>query len=397
MVVLFMTIGTGVGPHPEAGASLAHGLAFSIHQHHPDRIVCFVSEESQQTVPKIEKIYATVAKGELFPHSELVILPRIDDFAGCFEKIHNTLMRFKSERVIFDCTSGTKVMTMAAGMVSLLEHCDQYYITGRRKDGVIIDGTEQIIQQSLYPVYDRLLLEKAIHHFNHHHYAFAIEVLDEIVALEEKKHYRKIFDAYVLWDRFDHSGAYALLRNVPDPKINVNRGALGKLVNPKNTRYRSLFLLADLLNNAKRRMDEGRFDDAVGRLYRSVELMMQLALLERGLDDIDNKVKIDQVRLKIKDHEALTRLEGQAHADGALLLGVEGKVNLLGLLGDIQMQTFYNNLKTLLTKRNESILAHGLNPVDKSTADQLYNRVRTEAIEVFKIGPHLIELQFPQL
>ena len=35
------------------------------------------------------------------------------------------------------------------------------------------------------------------------------------------------------------------------------------------------YLVADLLNNARRRLDEGKADDAVARLFWCVELMAQ--------------------------------------------------------------------------------------------------------------------------
>ena len=38
------------------------------------------------------------------------------------------------------------------------------------------------------------------------------------------------------------------------------------------------YMLAFILNNARRREDENKFDDAVARLYRSLELFAQIRL-----------------------------------------------------------------------------------------------------------------------
>lgn len=42
------------------------------------------------------------------------------------------------------------------------------------------------------------------------------------------------------------------------------------------------------MNNAYRRIEEGKFDDAVARLYRSIELIAQIDLNRRGLIDSKN-------------------------------------------------------------------------------------------------------------
>jgi len=49
-------------------------------------------------------------------------------------------------------------------------------------------------------------------------------------------------------------------------------------------------LIADILNNARRRMKEGKYDDAMARLYRTVELIAQYRLkmkYEIDTSDVD--------------------------------------------------------------------------------------------------------------
>ena len=47
------------------------------------------------------------------------------------------------------------------------------------------------------------------------------------------------------------------------------------------------YYLPDLLNNAYRRIEEGKYDDAVARLYRSIELTAQLGLVNEGVVDVN--------------------------------------------------------------------------------------------------------------
>ncbi len=49
---------------------------------------------------------------------------------------------------------------------------------------------------------------------------------------------------------------------------NVIKPFLGKLNNPR-LRERDIYFLADLINNAQRRIEEKKFDDAVARLLSS--------------------------------------------------------------------------------------------------------------------------------
>ena len=55
--------------------------------------------------------------------------------------------------------------------------------------------------------------------------------------------------------------------------------------------------MADLLNNAQRRIDEGKYDDAVARLYRANELIAQITLTKFGV--IDNALLDEEKVFKI--------------------------------------------------------------------------------------------------
>jgi hypothetical protein len=55
-------------------------------------------------------------------------------------------------------------------------------------------------------------------------------------------------------------------------------------------------------------------------------------------------------------------------------------------------------LKDLLKKRNNSILAHGLEPIDKKTAEELFKQVKNHAISIISNFDELVEMgRFPKL
>lgn len=51
------------------------------------------------------------------------------------------------------------------------------------------------------------------------------------------------------------------------------------------------------MNNAYRRIEEGKYDDAVARLYRAIELIAQLGLINEGL--INENILWDNKEFKI--------------------------------------------------------------------------------------------------
>ncbi len=121
-------------------------------------------------------------------------------------------------------------------------------------------------------------------------------------------------------------------------------------------------LLRDLLANAERRAELGRFDDALARLYRALELAAEADIHER-------------LGLVLKDHQ--TWPEGFPQSLRERLLKPRGLMDLLeaafeldlafGQQGTLAQRLFgeKNRLQALLQRRHESILAHGTRPVER--------------------------------
>ena len=156
-------------------------------------------------------------------------------------------------------------------------------------------------------------------------------------------------------------------------------------------KYETL-ILVDLINNAYRRIEEGKYDDAVARLYRAIELIAQIKLAEEGLDDLsEGKFTIEELKERKMD---IRRYLDYADDKGRLKLGLANKFKLLRDMGWEEADTVYlgnNKLKDLLKKRNSSILAHGLEPVEKETANELFDEVKKHAKIVLPELDDLIE------
>jgi len=373
MVTLFMPVGL-LMPDKETGrSSLAHGLAYSIDQHRPSKVIFFVSEKSKETVKLIKDEYQNMADSAFPPH-ELVEVREIDNIAACIEVMDGAVRSVEGRKRI-DYTSGTKSMTAAAAIVAILHHIPPYIVEAERGGNYIgIAGTERVREQALFPVYDRTLYRKAVEDFNTYRFESAIRTIEETVVLPEKEQLLKIFRGYAAWDRFDHAGAFAILGDLNDERISKNKGFLGSLLNMKDEKLKAAMLLADLLANAARRIEEHKYDDATARLYRAVELVAQIRLLEYGVDDISKNPRVDDLKTCLSPAQ-LEEYRGKAEDNGVLRLGVQEKYALLEDMGCAEAEGEYGAIRGFLTKRNVSILAHGLTPVGKEFVSEFYDHV----------------------
>ena len=122
-------------------------------------------------------------------------------------------------------------------------------------------------------------------------------------------------------------------------------------------------LVEDLLLNAQRRAYQKRYDDAVGRLYRALELLAQIRLKQEYAVDTGD---IDPMKLpeELRDRYAAERNP----RNGKIQLALWKSYTLLSELPDEALgQHFAAEQKHLLSAlevRNHSLFAHGFKPIN---------------------------------
>ena len=381
MIVLFMTLGNVRFDHP----NLADTLAFCIKESRAQEVFLFGSGQNREIVPLISQAY-TRQTGRDMPYTKFVQLDHIDDIHHCFSDIRVEYEKLVKEDpdvdIILNNNSATKSMTSAMMSLALLTHRTILFIDGTRNpDGAIVPGTERIVSQTLYPIYDEMMVERAIQYFNHNQFSYAIQEVSTVCLHPQKENYRQLFRAYDLWDRFEHSKAHDLLSPVTYPGRNKeqfinNQRFLQILLRSKNKTLRYLCVLVDLINNAQRRYDDGRYDDAVARLYRAFELIAQVLLLSKGLDDIENKISFTQLKPLVTNRDRLNSYQDYLEG-GNVLVGCGKKYQILTDIGIMNAEQWHQKMLKLLSRRNESILAHGLTPVDRETAGLFLEKINT--------------------
>lgn len=393
---LLMTVGTGIGGQV-ATEDLAHAILFSIDNSNPDIVIFFGSEKSKKTVESVKEQYLNEFEEE-FDYFEFIHLEQIDDFKIYFEAFKRKIQELDGYKIIIDYTSGTKTMTMSAAFASMLYRKNLYFVGGEREDGAVIRGTEKIISQNLYPIYDDLMISKIKELFNTNRFDAGKSLLEDITKAK-KDTYANLFDAYYYFDNVDYNKAnkYFITKEFiaewPELKkqFSLNAKALYHL-NKEDSAMRPFYILGSLINNARRRAEETKYDDAIARLYRSLELIAQIKLNEYGIDTSD-------VELDILNKHGVEQ-EFKPDFSGKIKLSLVQDYELLNNLGDDLGEFYIKNKDEFLatiSSRNNSILAHGLN----SQTEKQYVKFRDLILKFASVlnpemDVYIHETEFPE-
>jgi len=134
------------------------------------------------------------------------------------------------------------------------------------------------------------------------------------------------------------------------------------------------YYIADLINNAERRAEEAKFDDAVARLYRTIELIAQYEPKRKYKIETSN-AKPEQLPKKLLKEWHITANTQK------IKLPLQRNYELLAAKGNPLGIKFIQDkkLKDLLSKRNRSILAHDLKPVNRKTYQELHWKTKEYA------------------
>lgn len=409
-----MIVGTGINvSSPEEGFRvLAQKLYSTITKIYPHHVVFFASDKSKLTIDYIEDLFKKdndeFILGEDY---QIVQLEAIDDFNACFEVFESKVWDFKySEnpndyQIIMDYTSGTKTMSAAMACCGMFYRTDLISIGGDRSTGEVSAGTELINYQNLYKIYDRLVLVRSRHNFNSYRFRECMEILRYIVDLSiHKESFLALCEGYYAWDIMEFEEAYNHLRKVNANHMEVveikkilkkNLNALGIIVNSRSENLKNCYILASLINNSIRRAEEYKYDDAIARLYRSFELIAQIRLTKYGIESSD--VDVSLLNEKGVSKEFIEDLE-KTREDGKIRIGLIKDFLLLNELNDDLGEIYIENenkIKNLTQKRNNSILAHGLDSQSKQDFDDFLEVVLLLARKLDKdMGKFLNETKF---
>ncbi len=327
------------------------------------------------------------------------------DFSDCVRQIRTIDEQIGAWRrkgteydIIVDFTGGTKCMSAALALVSRRWPCVFSYVGGTERTkggtGIVVSGKERtLVSQNPWNALGYQAIEDACLLFDQHAFMPAANVLDAARKAADDDAAKRIFstfyqlcEGYGLWDRFQHKGAAQrianVLKNATDLQAMLGSSPSDALLRRVQQHHRDLqtledqprsrVMVADLMSNARRREHEGRFDDGVARLYRAIEALAQLALAERHGISGTSSVSLDRIPESLRVRWA-PRAE-----NGKLVLGLQDAFVLLKEVGDEVGKTFKDlelddPQRSPLVTRNQSILAHGFQPVSEKVFKQLWD------------------------
>jgi len=375
MKALVISVGTGTRASRQSIRSLAEAIVRSIRHHNPDKTYLVVTRESMETtvpeiLPKIKPM-----------DYELIQISNPDNIQSIYEEIRPRIkeIREQCENLTIDYTSGTKAMTAGLAVLATIFGADELsYITGKRKAGIVQPGTEQIVPIRPYFIVAEQKMREAIRFFNRNQFSATITILEQTrktirdpKIIKQTTPLLQLAKAYEQWDKFHHEKAFKTMKKIKIPELAGNKQFLGQLIG--NLRREDgkpePYYVADLINNAERRAGESKYDDAVARLYRTMELIAQYRLRKNyGIDPSNAETE--------KIPQSLMEKWNIPKDRKTVKLALNSDYELLDALGDPLGQKYLEDrkLKNLLLKRNASILAHGQTPVTKRTYIQLHKK-----------------------
>ena len=335
---------------------------------------------------------------ELEPHTSFRyrIVDSPMEISHSFERFEHLLSELEGlgntpQDVILNVTGGTTPMrfgaalaAMTRGMRMVHQRVPQQFVDGEWK----LDPSRQ---REIVPMDNPLestgLLREgqAVELFNRRDYGAAALVFEDVankVSGVERGHYYRglllLSEGYAAWDVADYGTALEKLKRAREElgvgfseaalaeraagisgRITAHLPFLGKMRGKKL----SIENVVDMVENARRRIaDQGRHDDGVARLYRAVEMWHQWRLQEH------HAVSTKGVKWqKVPEGAQAKFLHATRLSELPEDLDLARARALDRILGE-DVGEDDNVLRDLMQKRNNSILAHGLEPMGERSA-----------------------------
>ncbi|MCL5771397.1 MAG: TIGR02710 family CRISPR-associated CARF protein [Actinobacteria bacterium] len=273
--------------------------------------------------------------------------------------------------------------------------------------GKVKSGQERIITSKPTEIFNSYYYDDFKKLFNSYQFESASislkNISDNFFYDDYQGKYRYIYDllisAYSLWDKFNYEKAFneliktkgksRFIKDFDHEKYRKNLDFLEKLRSERKIKKYPRELIVDVFLNAKRRAEEGKFDDALIRLYRVMELISQNLLYHKfKIDPAD--VKEDQINeLPQKIIDKIKTKPGKK-----ITSGISDNFEILAYKNnELEIDYFKDsNIKEILGIRNLSILIHGENPIVERNFNSLIGIVEKFLIKFFVNESNLEQL-----
>jgi len=376
----------------------------SIAEYRPEQLIFFASHESNTKLGEVLQI-----DGYKPVKIETEITENPNSLYECYRAVKRCVDRcarsgVPDRDVLVDYTGGTKVMSAALLLATAGYSYDFNYVGGdaggdaRSKDGlgVVQNGHEKMYaDMNPWSVFAEEERRQVITLFNARRYSAVIDILDlckrELPAQIDAffRFVHPLANGFLFWEQFRHKEAldclkkgmtlfqnylkhyadeqYTHLKDELSGQINFLSDILQKT---NGMQKFDLILLKELINNARRRIDDKRFDDAAARLYRALELYGQICF-EKAIGCSNDKVKPAKIPPDLRDEFIRKYRDPQTDM---MKLPLHATFTVLQTVGHEAGHRFFkyeDKIKNIQSTRNKSILAHGIQPVGEHAVQSI--------------------------
>lgn len=412
------------------GKTLDSALKKCISDRHPNLVVFLHTEDGMQN---LEKMCAYCEKEGLPCKKVLLGYPK--DPLKVFRDVESCVQRLVAEgyainEIEVDFTGGYKGMSAGASFAAAGLGLNLFYTDGDRDErGTVIPNTERVIPSNMREFKAWSAYKEAVCLFNKRNFDGAIELSRQAQELwgnpelsESANRLMSLSRACHAWDLFDYKNALLLLDR---ETINYYSGAADNLEQTKRhldnivrsyekalcdnkERYNgghlrvppmSLNLVVDLLENARRRYWEGKYDDAIARVYRFLELVAQRGLFQRRLVSAAVcSAELESV-LSDKYDELPDKFREKLSKNKTCEVALDNAFRILELLNDpagLSYKEHRKVIKDIQGHRNYSMLMHGFEPVSKGNLEKVLTVLGSLAQELVTDYAEITKMaQFP--
>lgn len=378
-------------------------LKKSLAQHQPDVVIFFASHDS------VLKAGDVVQDVLIRPKTETEITENPNSLYECYKAAKRCVERAARQEIpdkdiIVDYTGGTKVMS-AALLLATAGHAFGFnYVGGdvRSKEGlgVVQNGHEQMYQDmNPWSAFAEEERRQIVTLFNARRYGAVIQIMENYKrALPPQiesyfKFVRLLSYGFLYWDQFQHKraqdclqkGVAALdqhLKYYPgdqydqlEKELQQHIEYLSHLLEKTNQMQNfDAILIKELINNARRRIQDKSFDDAAARIYRALELYGQL-YFAKTIGCSNDKVKPEKIPQPLRDEYIHKYRDPHTNM---MKLPLQATFTVLRAAGHEAGRRFFEyekKIKDIQSSRNFSILAHGIQPVSERAAQSILETV----------------------
>lgn len=370
---------------------------FTINRYRPEYLLFFIPEKVEGLIEQV------IQPGiqQMPKRWDCIVTPDAANFADCYRVLTRQLTdllrnwQIQAGELMVDYTGGTPSMVMAMALAAI-DHCTRFVFSSG-DDPSQGDSNPVLVESNPWDQKAESEVKQAAVHFNQGRYPQArliFSYLQERVSGGLKPLYKALSDladGYDLWDSFQHQKALEKLKGakralelstvwggpVGIKSVLVSLGEnlvfLEKVMMAQRRPDRAIFL--DLLANAQRRAQiSHHYEDAMVRLYRALEVLAQIQL-EKAYGIKTQDIRPEQLPEGVREdyHRCFT-----SELDGRIKLPLHAAYTLLKVLGDPLGQAFstqWQQMKLFLDAQNNSILAHGFEPIKAERYHQAFDMV----------------------